>query len=108
MVFDKALSDAQVNFAAAADEGGFLAMSSPVAAYDAVSFLSSSNQMVILDQRHRCVGSSTHLHRLPIGSELLHQGVHEFFSKVELLRSFLPNRPQLEGVDDADVDQPPR
>jgi len=33
--------------------------------------------------------------------------VHELFSKIELLRTILANRPELEGVDDADIDQPP-
>jgi hypothetical protein len=73
VVFDKALPNAQVNFTATADVGGFFAMPSSVAADDTVSFLGNSDEVMVLNQRDRSVGSSACLDSMPIGSEQLHQ-----------------------------------
>jgi len=40
--------------------------------------------------------------------KLLHELVHEFLTKAQLPGMLLPFRPELEGVDDAHVEQPPR
>src|ERR1700722_8942030 len=66
------------------------------------------NWIVILGQRDGSIGSSACLHRLSIGSKQLHQGVHELLSEIELPRTLLADRPQLEGIDDAHIDEPPR
>ena len=78
-----------------------------VAAVGTVSLLLGVNKMMIFDERHRSVGSSTCLHCLPIGPEQMHQRVHELFSEIKLLRPMLANRPELEGIDDAHINEPP-
>ena len=42
-----------------------------------------------------------------INRQLLHQREHEMFAEIQLLRMLFANRPELEGVDDADVNEPP-
>ena len=88
-------------------EGRSDAVEGALTADDAVAALLCMNGEMILRQCDRSVGSSARLHRLPIGSEQLHQGMHELLSEIELPRSILADRPQLEGIDDAHVEQPP-
>jgi len=38
---------------------------------------------------------------------LLQQLMHELFSEIELLWMVLADRPELEGIDDADIQKPP-
>jgi len=45
--------------------------------------------------------------RLLIGRQLLQQLMHQLFSEAELPQVLLPIRPELEGIDDAHVQQPP-
>src|SRR3954468_10805104 len=73
----------------------------------AISLLFRDHRIMLSGQRNRSIRTSACLHCLPIGSEQLHQGAHELFSEVELLGSVRADRPQLEGIDDAHVDEPP-
>ncbi len=69
VVCDKALPDAQMNFAAAANVRGNFALLRSVAANDTVSLVHGSDEVMIFDERDRCVGSSASLHCLPIRTE---------------------------------------
>ena len=63
--------------------------------------------VVILRQRNRDVCTSACLHCLLIGLQHLHQCVHKLDAKIELPRALLPDRPELEGIEDAHIEQPP-
>lgn len=96
-----------MNLALGADVAGLCAILDAKAALLTVPLLLRENRVMFLGQRDRSVGSSACLHCFPIGSEQLHKGMHELFSEIELPRSILANRPELEGIDDAHIEQPP-
>ena len=78
-----------------------------LAADDAVATFVCVNGVMILGERNRRIRASTCLYSLPVAREQLHQGMHKLLSEIELPWSFLPNRPELEGIDDAHIEQPP-
>jgi len=91
-----------------ADEGRSLALLATLTALCTVSVRLHAGRVVILSQRSRRVGACACLVRLLLGRQLLQQLEHELFAEAELPRVLLPLRPELEGVDDAHVEQPPR
>ena len=103
----EASSCAQVHAAASADGMSLHPVVGPVTALRAIAFRFGVLCVVLMGQCDRSIGPSACLRRLAIGSEQLHQGVHELFSEIELLRPILANRPELECVDDAHIDEPP-
>lgn len=97
MIVCEAFANAQVNFALGADVVASDAKRRLATARSAVSVLFDMLCVVLLGQCNRRIGSSACMHCLSIGSEELHQRMHELFSEIELLRALLPNRPELEG-----------
>ena len=89
----EASSCAQMHAAASADGMSLHPVVWPVTAHRAITFRLGVLRVVLMGQCDRSVGSSACLHRLPIGAEQLHHGVHELFSEMELPWSILANRP---------------
>lgn len=107
MIALETIANAQVHVALGADDASLSALERTVRADCAVPSLLCVLRIVVLHQRDGSIGPSACLHRLAIGSEQLHQGLHELFSEIELSWSILADRPQLEGIDDAHIEQPP-
>lgn len=63
---------------------------------------------MFLRQCSSSIGTCTCSMRLLFGWQLLQQPVHKLLTEAELPGMRLPFRPELEGVDDAHVEQPPR
>src|SRR5680860_954517 len=107
MIAFETMLNAKMHAALGTNVGGSYASVWLVTAHGTVPSPLCMRQVMILDQRHRSIGSSACPHSLPIGSEQLHQGMHELFSEIELPRSMLADCPELEGIDDAHIQQPP-
>ena len=108
MVLHKAFADAQMRLALGADVASLRAALGADAALLTIPLFLRENRVMLLGKRDSCAGSSACLHCLPIGSEQLHQRAHELFTEIELPRSILADPPQLEGIHNAHVQQPPR
>ena len=90
-----------------ADCARSLAADGLVTADDTVSSLFRVLRIVLLGQRISCIGLSARPVWLLIGRQLLQQLVHELLAEAQLPAMLLPFRLELEGVDDAHVEQPP-
>ena len=91
MITCKTWAGAEMHSAFGTDELGLNAVRRTVTADCAVTLLWYEHGVVIPYQRYGGIASSACLHCLPIGSEELHEGVHELFSEIELLRTILAN-----------------
>ncbi len=106
MIAHKAFANARVHSALGTFISRFCAFFWTMAADRTLTLYFCMNGVVVSDHCDGSIASSACLHGLPIGSEQLHQGMHELFSEIEP-RSMLADRPQLEGIHDAHVEQPP-
>src|SRR5680860_521588 len=97
MIAFETMLNAKMHAALGTNVGGSYASVWLVTAHGTVPSPLCMRQVMILDQRHRSIGSSACMYRLPIGSEQLHQGMHELFSEIKLAWSMLADRPQLES-----------
>jgi len=97
MIVLEAIANAQMHATLSADGASLGALERAVRASCAVPSLLSMYRVMISHQRDACIGSSACLHCFLIRSEQLHQRVHELLAEMELPRSILANRPQLEG-----------
>ena len=104
----EAIGHAQVYLTLGAFVSASRALSGARTAMNTISIFLREHQVVISHQSYCCVGSSACLHRFLIRSEQLHKGMHELLAEIELPRSILSNRPQLEGIHNAHIQQPPR
>ena len=98
----------QVHAARVADVASFLALSScPIAAYDAHPTGRRMLAEVILGQRSSWFGSCGCPLWPLLRRQLLQQLEHELLAEAQLSRMMRRGRPELEGIDDAHIQQPP-
>jgi len=103
----EALAAAEMHLAGMANVRGSHTLLGLATALRAVSVLANEFRIVILGQCWSMQEARSALVRPLLGRQLLEQFVHELLTEAQLPRMLLPFRPELKGVDDAHVEQPP-
>src|SRR5680860_942685 len=108
MICFEAFTETQVHAACAANVVGLSAVEWSVTAVLAISLLRDYQRAVVHCQCSSCRVEGAVAAWGLIGRQLCEKLVHQLLTVGELTRAMLPNRPELEGVEDAHVQQPPR
>ena len=90
-----------------ADEACLHTMIGLMTALDTIPLRASTLGVMLAGQSMSRVEGRTTLAWCLLGRQLFQQLVHELLAEAQLSRMLLPFRPELEGVDDAHIEQPP-